>query len=592
MKNRLCLLLCALPFLCSAQVTFTGSPDPFTPNSKGVGQITLMWSAPGVSTAEVHLSSPSGQLFTRGTGSGSAMTGVWVTNGMTFYLQDVSASTPGTTLATYTVPSAGTAGLPPNTNLLASMNDGQQLFYSATAPTVLEVHLFIPSGPLLARMGPVQGMVYTGPWVFNGMRFYLQDASNGNPLTYQHTVATAIASVSTSQPGTNGVIFGPTPGVVWDSENTGLGSTGLYWNAPGTSALQVRVGAPNGPLFAETGSYGFGEMTGWVRAGMALYLQNASSGEPASAANTLATSTVDLQPATQHYVSFATPNYGVQFYSRDSDYLLGLLYLPASVSVVDLKTSPDGMLLYIAGSDGKIYVIDPFTLTITNSIDLALSYPNGTQFVWIKNQSGKDLILTFPDVSGNLVVLDPAMGAVTNTIACNCGGATPVYDPFNQITYLNPGVSDFLATQLVVQTLTSGLTHGPSITLSIPISSSHYSVGLQIVPLTGGAQGRLLLTWGAGPVGPGPGPVFTSSIYDLATATTTDAGLDAQGGFFQMPISSPDGVSVYAQALEPARISVSQGTWDLVHWTHLSIRARTSGGRCARPISVGYHEPS
>src|SRR5271157_4619180 len=184
MKCRLALLLCALPFISVGQVTFTGSPDPFTTNADGIGQITLTWSAPGVSTTEVHLSSPSGQLFTRAAGSGSAATGEWVTNGMTFYLQDVSTSTPGSTLATFTAHSASTAGLPPNTNLLASMNNGQQLFYNVTGPTLLEVHLFIPSGPLLARIGPGQGMVKTGPWIFNGMRFYLQDVSNGNPLTY------------------------------------------------------------------------------------------------------------------------------------------------------------------------------------------------------------------------------------------------------------------------------------------------------------------------------------------------------------------------------------------------------------------------
>ena len=94
MMHRLPLLLCALPLACAGQVTFTGSPNPFTANANGVGQITLIWSAPGVSTTEVHLFSPSGQLFTRGDSSGSATTGDWVTNGMTFYLQDVSASTP------------------------------------------------------------------------------------------------------------------------------------------------------------------------------------------------------------------------------------------------------------------------------------------------------------------------------------------------------------------------------------------------------------------------------------------------------------------------------------------------------------------
>jgi len=211
MKHRLAVLLCALPFICVGQVTFTGSPNPFTANANGNGQITLTWSTPGVAATEIHLSAPAGQLFTRGSGSGSATTGDWVTSGMTFYLQDVSASTPGTTLATFTAHSAGPSGLPPGTNLLASMNNGQQLFYSATGPTLLEFHLFIPSGPLLARIGPGLGTVNTGQWVTSGMRFFLQDVSNGNPLTYQYTVATAVASVSATPPSATGVIFGPTP---------------------------------------------------------------------------------------------------------------------------------------------------------------------------------------------------------------------------------------------------------------------------------------------------------------------------------------------------------------------------------------------
>src|SRR5271165_2429370 len=222
MKHRLVLLLCTCQFICVGQVTFAGSPNPFTADANGVGQIALTWSAPGVSTTEVHVLSPTGQLFARGADYGSATTGDWVTNGMTFYLQDVSASTPGTTLATFTAHSASTAGLPPNTNLLVSMNNGQQLFYNATGPTLLEIHLFIPSGPLLARVGPGQGTVNTGAWVLNGMRFYLQDVSNGNPLTYQYTVASAVASVSTTPPVTTGVIFGPTPGVVSDPQDIGL----------------------------------------------------------------------------------------------------------------------------------------------------------------------------------------------------------------------------------------------------------------------------------------------------------------------------------------------------------------------------------
>jgi hypothetical protein len=58
---------------------------------------------------EVHLNSPTGPLFSIAASSGSATTGDWVTNGMKFYLQDVTGGRPGVTLATTTVTHAGSS---------------------------------------------------------------------------------------------------------------------------------------------------------------------------------------------------------------------------------------------------------------------------------------------------------------------------------------------------------------------------------------------------------------------------------------------------------------------------------------------------
>src|SRR5690242_19946688 len=88
--------------MASAQVEFTASPDPFTPDQNGLGQITLTWSAPGASTVEVRIGSPTGPLFARGGSHGSSTTGQWTWNGLQFLLQDVSQGEPGKTIATYT----------------------------------------------------------------------------------------------------------------------------------------------------------------------------------------------------------------------------------------------------------------------------------------------------------------------------------------------------------------------------------------------------------------------------------------------------------------------------------------------------------
>ena len=72
----------------------------------GDGTTTISWSAPGAAYIEIHVGSPNGPLFTYDGNQGSAQTGPWVTDGTTFYLQDVSGGKPLTadnTLATLVV---------------------------------------------------------------------------------------------------------------------------------------------------------------------------------------------------------------------------------------------------------------------------------------------------------------------------------------------------------------------------------------------------------------------------------------------------------------------------------------------------------
>jgi hypothetical protein len=90
----------SLPFL-------SATPNPAPPASNaGLVQVTLAWSAPGAQQVEIHVGAPDGILMTGGGSSGSATTGLWVPNGLTFYLQDVSGGKPLTganTLANVTV---------------------------------------------------------------------------------------------------------------------------------------------------------------------------------------------------------------------------------------------------------------------------------------------------------------------------------------------------------------------------------------------------------------------------------------------------------------------------------------------------------
>ena len=85
----------------------SASPNPIPVAAGGsVGMTTITWNAPGSTAVEIHLLSPSGPLFANGNSSGSAATGAWVSDGLTFFLQDVTGGKPLTaanTIATLTL---------------------------------------------------------------------------------------------------------------------------------------------------------------------------------------------------------------------------------------------------------------------------------------------------------------------------------------------------------------------------------------------------------------------------------------------------------------------------------------------------------
>lgn len=86
-------------------ITANPNPIPVSGNSL-VGATTISWNAPDAQSIEIHIGSPGGRLFTQNTNRGSMATEVWVTDGMTFYLQDVTDGKPLTsdyTLATLVV---------------------------------------------------------------------------------------------------------------------------------------------------------------------------------------------------------------------------------------------------------------------------------------------------------------------------------------------------------------------------------------------------------------------------------------------------------------------------------------------------------
>jgi parallel beta-helix repeat protein len=104
--NNVCLTATNAP--CpELQPSLTASPNPIpVTGSVPYGMTTLSWTAPAGHFVEVHIGSPDGALFAFTGDRGSAQTGLWVPDILTFYLQDVTGGRPLTaenTLATLVV---------------------------------------------------------------------------------------------------------------------------------------------------------------------------------------------------------------------------------------------------------------------------------------------------------------------------------------------------------------------------------------------------------------------------------------------------------------------------------------------------------
>src|SRR5208283_195849 len=137
---------------------FLANPNPI-PVGPGAlhGSTLVQWSEPGVQTVEIHMGSPTGILFAEGGPSGSAPTGLWVSDGTGFYLQDTSGGKPLTsanTLATLVVHLQQGVFLTANPNpipvALGTIDGTTSLSWNAGSSSQIEVHVDAPNGTLFA----------------------------------------------------------------------------------------------------------------------------------------------------------------------------------------------------------------------------------------------------------------------------------------------------------------------------------------------------------------------------------------------------------------------------------------------------------
>jgi hypothetical protein len=124
-------------------------------------------------------------LFVTGVDFVVTPAGPWVTNGLQFFLQQPGNTTPQGTLATLTVDVAASTPLCVVTNFSASPNPvplsgAHATTINVNAACAYDVRIGSPSGTVFfTTLG--QASSTTGPWVANGMTFYLQLLGDTTP---------------------------------------------------------------------------------------------------------------------------------------------------------------------------------------------------------------------------------------------------------------------------------------------------------------------------------------------------------------------------------------------------------------------------
>jgi V8-like Glu-specific endopeptidase len=167
------------------------------------------------------------------------------------------------------------------------------LTWQANGPTQVQIRVGSPTGPAMTGLESPIGSAQTGDWAVDGMIFYLQDASDGNSLGAAKTLASVRAQAAIAEIKDGAITASPNPIRVAAGQTRG--ATTLNWRATGVRQVQIRVGSPTGSPMT-----GFESVTGststgnWVTNGLTFYLQDASDGNSAGSAKTLATIRVTL----------------------------------------------------------------------------------------------------------------------------------------------------------------------------------------------------------------------------------------------------------------------------------------------------------
>jgi glucose/arabinose dehydrogenase len=175
----------------------------------------------------------------------------WSDNGARFHDIITPAAATSYVANFWKRPGFGTITANPNPVQLSSGSSTgvTNVFWSSSYTNRVEVHRDSPSGTLFTSSGAGSYSEPTGNWVQEGTKLFLQDVSNGQPLTSAFTLDSVTLHVTAAPVGS--ITADPNPLI---TDWRGVGATTLDWTSYGTSNVEIHVNAPNGTAFASSGA--------------------------------------------------------------------------------------------------------------------------------------------------------------------------------------------------------------------------------------------------------------------------------------------------------------------------------------------------
>ncbi|HSU33113.1 MAG TPA: hypothetical protein VLJ11_17945 [Bryobacteraceae bacterium] len=235
---------------------------------------------------------PNTGLLGSGSGETTMTTGEWVTNGMTFFLQQQGSISSAGTLATFTVntrlPDQATPNCPittfnaSNNPLIAAGGSGQTSI-NVNAACSWDVRVNDSAGAVLTSGSGAGSATATN--VTNGTLFYLQPH---NDTSYVDNLAILSATVAPQTPaGCTALVFTATP--VQSDDSFGVSTI----SADATCPYDIRIDSPDGNLFGTGQGFTSAQTGNWVLFGQKFFLQKRGD---TTSAGTLASQSAIVLP--------------------------------------------------------------------------------------------------------------------------------------------------------------------------------------------------------------------------------------------------------------------------------------------------------